>query len=129
MLSNCQLRRLVQGGCTLASDAVAYCCSNVPTFPSLGDQVVPHTSQHVGQLSPCLAAALLHGCLRGLAAARSPPFPPASSGLAHLARHVGVFLGKPSGSLQAGSLAGAGGSVSRRQPAKPCCESAWPINI
>lgn len=52
-----------------------------PSFPFPGDQAVPHTSQHVGQLLPCLEAALLHGCLHGLAAGRSPPFLAASSGL------------------------------------------------
>lgn len=82
-----------------------------PAFPFPGDQAVPHTSQHVGQLLPCLEAALLHGCLHGLAAGRSPPFLAASSGLAHLSGHMGVFLGKPSGSSQTGSLAGAGGGA------------------
>lgn len=68
----------------------------------------------------------LRGCLHGLAAVRSPPLPAVSSGLAS---HMGVFLGKSLRSLQAGSLTGAGGSASRRQPAKPYCESACPINI
>lgn len=105
----------------------------LPTFPSPHYQVVPQAPQHLGQLSPCLVAALLPallcGCLCGFAAGWSPPFPTASLGLANLAGYMGVFLGKPSGFSQAGSLAGAGGSASRRQPAKPCCESAWPINI
>lgn len=103
------------------------------SFPSPRYQVVPQAPQHLGQLSPCLVMALLPallcGCLCGFAAGWSPPFPTASLGLADLAGYVGVFLGKPSGFSQAGSLAGAGGSASRRQPAKPCCESAWPINI
>lgn len=135
MLSSCRLRKLVRGGCALVSGTVACCCSNCSHLPSLLQvtQAVPQTSRHLGWLSPCLVAALLPallcGCLCGFAAGQSPPFATASSGLAQLAGHVGVFLGKPSGSSQAGSLAGAGRSASRRQPAKPCCESAWPINI
>lgn len=43
-------------------------------LPSPAEQALPKMSQHVGQLLSCLAAALLHGCLHGLAAGRSPPF-------------------------------------------------------
>lgn len=71
----------------------------------------------------------LRGCLCGLAAGRSPPLPAVSSGLTRLSSHMGVFLGKSLRSLQAGSLTGARGSASRRQPAKPCRESVCSINI
>lgn len=39
-------------------------------LPSPGEQAVPNMSQHGQQLLSCLAAALLHGCLHGLAAGR-----------------------------------------------------------
>lgn len=119
-----QLCRLVQVGYMLVSGTEVCCCRS----PGEG-KVMRWTPRSVGMWGSSCLAWWLRGYLRGLAAGRNPPLPSVSSGLTCLASHMGIFPGKLLRSLQAGSLTGARGSASRRQPAKPCRESACPINI
>lgn len=98
-----QLFRMVQVGYMLVSGTVVCCCRS----PGEG-KVTRRTPTSLGTWDSSCLASWLRGCLCGLAAGRSPPFPAVSSGLTRLASHTGVSLGKSLRSLQAGSLTGPG---------------------
>lgn len=117
MLGSCRLRRLVQGGCSHLPSLLQVTRQSPTPLSTWG-------SSRLAWRLPCCMGASAGWQQAGILLSLLPP-----RGLPTLLGMWGFFWESQADLCKLGVSPGPGGSVSRRQPAKPCRESAWPINI